>query len=104
MNFDNNSLPSADLPYGVQKALSGLTPRLSRRRTKTVATAGGLGESSSAFFEVWRVLRSGARNRCEICPWLQTMHQMAERQGALAGYRLADEIETYLKCAGVVPL
>jgi hypothetical protein len=29
---------------------------------------------------------------------------VAERQGALAGYRLADEIQKYLKCASVVPL
>ena len=28
----------------------------------------------------------------------------AERQGALAGYRLADEIQHWLKCASVVPL
>ncbi len=28
----------------------------------------------------------------------------AERQGALAGYRLADEIQHWLKCDGVVPL
>ena len=29
---------------------------------------------------------------------------MAERQAALAGYRLADEIEKYLKCPETVPL
>ena len=29
---------------------------------------------------------------------------VAERQGALAGYRLADEIQKYLKCGSVVPL
>ena len=29
---------------------------------------------------------------------------VAERQGALAGYRLADEIGRYLKMAGAVPL
>lgn len=29
---------------------------------------------------------------------------VAEKQGALAGYRLADEIQSYLKCASVVPL
>ena len=29
---------------------------------------------------------------------------VAERQAALAGYRLADEIEKYLKCNGTVPL
>lgn len=29
---------------------------------------------------------------------------VAEKQGALAGYRLADEITKYLKCAGTVPL
>jgi S1/P1 Nuclease len=29
---------------------------------------------------------------------------VAERQGALAGYRLADEIQNYLKCPGLVPL
>ena len=30
--------------------------------------------------------------------------QVAEKQAALAGYRLADEIKQYLKCAGAVPL
>jgi hypothetical protein len=29
---------------------------------------------------------------------------VAQRQGALAGYRLADEIQRYLKCVSVVPL
>jgi hypothetical protein len=29
---------------------------------------------------------------------------MAERQAALAGYRLADEIQKYLKCGSVAPL
>ena len=29
---------------------------------------------------------------------------VAEKQAALAGYRLADEIQKYLKCAGTVPL
>jgi S1/P1 Nuclease len=29
---------------------------------------------------------------------------VAEKQGALAGYRLADTIQTYLKCASVAPL
>jgi hypothetical protein len=30
--------------------------------------------------------------------------QVAEKQAALAGYRLADEIQKFLKCAGPVPL
>jgi hypothetical protein len=30
--------------------------------------------------------------------------EVAEKQAALAGYRLADEIQKYLKCAGAVPL
>jgi hypothetical protein len=36
--------------------------------------------------------------------YLTAAKACAERQGALAGYRLADEIQTYLKTAGFVPL
>lgn len=36
--------------------------------------------------------------------YLKTAKAVAERQAALAGYRLADEIQTYLKTAGPVPL
>ena len=36
--------------------------------------------------------------------YTKTAKAVAEKQGALAGYRLADEIQAYLKCAGPVPL
>ena len=36
--------------------------------------------------------------------YLKNAKICAERQGALAGYRLAAEIEEYMKCAGPVPL
>ena len=36
--------------------------------------------------------------------YLKNAKAVAEKQGALAGYRLADEIRAYLKCAGPVPL
>jgi hypothetical protein len=36
--------------------------------------------------------------------YLKNAKTVAEKQGALAGYRLADEIRTCLKCAGPVPL
>jgi hypothetical protein len=36
--------------------------------------------------------------------YIQEAKAVAERQGALAGCRLADEIQKYLKCGGVVPL
>lgn len=36
--------------------------------------------------------------------YLKAAKAVAERQAALAGYRLADEIQTYLKLAGPVPL
>ncbi|HTV40391.1 MAG TPA: S1/P1 nuclease [Candidatus Sulfotelmatobacter sp.] len=36
--------------------------------------------------------------------YLRAAEAVAERRGALAGYRLTDEIETYLKFAGTLPL
>ena len=36
--------------------------------------------------------------------YLNHAKAVAEKQAALAGYRLADEIRTYLKCAGQIPL
>jgi len=50
----------------------------------------------------------GSTNRDEApslpADYTKNAKAVAERQGALAGYRLADEIQKYLKCAGPVPL
>jgi hypothetical protein len=51
---------------------------------------------------------NGSTNRDEApalpADYTKNAKAVAERQGALAGYRLADEIVKYLKCAGPVPL
>jgi hypothetical protein len=50
----------------------------------------------------------GATNAAEApalpADYTKNAKQVAERQGALAGYRLADEIQKYLRCSGKVPL